>query len=230
MRILAIDTSHPVGSIALTIDGDLAGSVRFGSAASHLVELAVSAKRLIEDAGLDISRIDRLALVTGPGSFTGLRIGMSYVKGLFAAMGTDVVTTTSLELLARQTPATGEVVCSMIDARRDEVYTAAYVTGDVGVGKEIAAPRATAPAEFVRSMDRCATAFVGTGALRYREQIESTFAGAAEFVAEEENFPSTPFLGKIAGDLTPLTKKEIRCLEPFYIRPSDARLKKISER
>ncbi len=115
MRILAIDTSHPVGSIALTIDGDLAGSLRFGSAASHLVELGVGAARLIEDSGLDISGIDRLALVTGPGSFTGLRIGMSYVKGLYAAMGTEVVTTTSLELLARQTPATGEVVCPMID-------------------------------------------------------------------------------------------------------------------
>ncbi|MCZ6767093.1 MAG: tRNA (adenosine(37)-N6)-threonylcarbamoyltransferase complex dimerization subunit type 1 TsaB [bacterium] len=230
MRILAIDTSHPVGSISLTIDGDVAGSVRFGSAASHLVELGVSAARLIEDAGLDVSRIDRLALVTGPGSFTGLRIGMSYVKGLYAAMGTEVVTATSLKLLARQTPATGEVVCSMIDARRDEVYTAAYVTGDGGVGKEIVAPHTTVPAEFVCSLDRRATTFVGTGALRYREQIESTFVGPAEFVPEEENFPSTPFLGKIAGDLTPLTKKEVRCLEPFYIRPSDAKLKKIEER
>ncbi len=118
----------------------------------------------------------------------------------------------------------------MIDARRDEVYTAAYVTGGGGVGKEIAAPRATAPEEFIRSLDGRATTFVGTGALRYRGQIESTFAGTAEFVAEKENFPSTPFLGKIAGDLTPLTKKEVSGLVPFYIRPSDAKLKRIEER
>jgi len=230
VRILAIDTSHPLGSVSLTIDGEHAGSIRFGEASSHLVELGVSADRLVGEAGFDVNGIDRLALVTGPGSFTGLRIGMSYVKGLYAARGTDIVTMTSLELLFRQTESGGEVVCPMIDAFRDEVYTSAFSAGGEDEGREIVEPRAVAPSEFVRSLEGRATTFTGTGALRYRKEIEDAFAGAADFVPEDANLPSTEFFAKTAGERTPLTKEEVFRLEPFYIRPSDAKLKKIKER
>lgn len=220
MRVLAVDTSHPVGAVALLGDDGRIQSIRLERAAFHLVDLTRSVGALLGSEGSRASLVDRVAIVTGPGSFTGLRIGMAFVKGLHAALGCDIVTMTSLELLARGVSEKGIPVAAMIDARKDEVYAACYEAD----GGERAAPRAASPAGFLASLPVRDTAFVGSGALRYRDLIAAAFGPRAAIPPERAHMPDVGLLCRVAAELAPLSREEAAVLEPFYIRPSDIKL------
>jgi tRNA threonylcarbamoyladenosine biosynthesis protein TsaB len=234
MNILAVDTSQPVGSVALSIDGAVVGTETLGRSESHLVELGRSIAGLLERGGVGIGSIDRIAVVTGPGSFTGLRIGMAFVKGLHAGLKTDIVGMTSLELLARQGVASGRCVAPMIDARKDEVYVSCYAPRDEMSGggapgefryDQTIAPRAVAPAAFLAALDVRPTVFIGSGAVRYSAEIERVFGSTASAPGAGRHDPDTALLCSIAAELEPMGADDVEALEPFYIRPSDAKLK-----
>jgi tRNA threonylcarbamoyladenosine biosynthesis protein TsaB len=218
-----VDTSHPEGSVALATDGEARGGRRrFGASSSHLLELGRLIDCLLHENGLSAGDISRIALVQGPGSFTGLRIGLAYVKGLAAALDTEVVTVGTLKLLAMPLLKEG-IVCPMVDARKDEVYGALYRGAGDGVVEEIVAPRAQAPEAFLKEVVRHDPLFVGTGAIRYRERVERAGGGAeALFAPEEAALPSTEYLCRIAPGLEPLAREALRSLEPLYVRPSNA--------
>ena len=222
MRILAVDTSQPRGSVALLREDGRIESVRLERSASHLVELSKTVSALLSPKRSPSLGVDRVAIVTGPGSFTGLRIGMAYVKGLYAAGGIDLVTMTSLELLARQASPAGLPLASMIDARKDEVYAAFYTPG--GLATSIA-PRAVSPGEFLAALPLSPAVFIGSGAVRYRSDVERVFGRHARFPGENEHDPDTNLLCRLAEDLAPLAPEEVVALEPYYIRPSDVKLK-----
>jgi tRNA threonylcarbamoyladenosine biosynthesis protein TsaB len=274
MVVLAVDTSHPEGSVALAVDGVVEGQTRFGATSSHLVELGACVDRLLRDRKLAIADVARVALVEGPGSFTGLRVGMAYVKGIAAALDVEVVTMGTLELLAMPllrpvdaagdeaaeeasaTKATGWAervrICPMVDARKGEVYAAVYEWGggDLGATSEegrkgrvgpsgaatddmsnatltaLVEPRAQSPETFIEAAQRFRPLFLGTGANRYRRLVESV-AGPGRVAPAEAAIPSTNYLGRIAHRLKPLSREAVRSLEPFYLRPSDAVLKRL---
>ncbi len=224
MNVLAIDTSHPRGSASISAGGR-GGSLRLDSASSHLVELGRVLSTLLSTAGVGIGDIDRVAIVTGPGSFTGLRVGMAYMKGLFAARSFEVVVMTSLELLARQAAEEGSAVSPMIDARKNEVYAALYVAARPSDLVEKIGPCVVSPERHVESIVRSPTVFVGSGALRYRAQIENAFGSYARFAAEDRVYPDTSLLCRLAQRLTPIAPDQVVTLEPFYVRPEGATLK-----
>ncbi len=232
MRVLGIDTSHATGSVTVRGSRGSVEHTTFGPGSSHLVELCAAVDKLLVGSDLDITDIDRVALVSGPGSFTGLRIGLSFVKGLFAARPLEVVTMTSLELLAIQAAREHERVCAMVDARRDEVYGALYVadgqypvdgTPIPWVRAEIE-PRAASPAGFLTSLEKCPTLFVGSGAVRYAQLVRDTF-GDNTVACATDSQPSTELLCNIAPALEPVDPGKVPQIEPFYIRPSGAVLK-----
>jgi len=212
MRILAVDTSQPRGSVALLREDGRIESVRLERSASHLVELSKTVSALLSPTRSPSLGVDRVAIVTGPGSFTGLRIGMAYVKGLYAAGGIDLVTMTSLELLARQASSAGLPLASM----------AFYTPG--GLATSIA-PRAVSPGEFLAALPLSPAVFIGSGAVRYRSDVERVFGRHARFPGENEHDPDTNLLCRLAEDLAPLAPEEVVALEPYYIRPSDVKLK-----
>jgi tRNA threonylcarbamoyladenosine biosynthesis protein TsaB len=201
-------------------DGRL-DSVRLERSAYHLVDLSRSVAALLGEERPGGSPVDRLAIVTGPGSFTGLRIGMAFVKGLHAAFACDLATMTSLELLARGVSGKGLPVAAMIDARKDEVYGAYY---DAAGGESIA-PRAAPPAAFLEALPAAAAVFVGSGVLRYRDLVERAFGPRATIPEEGAHTPDAGLLCRLARDLRPLSPGEVAAIEPFYIRPSDIKLK-----
>ncbi len=223
MVILAVDTSHPEGGVALNADGQPAGSARIGAASSHLAELGGCIDRLLRDSGLRVGDVSRIALVEGPGSFTGLRVGMAYVKGLAAALDVDVVTTGTLELLAMPLldPTETTIICPMVDAHKNEVYAAVY-----GYGKVLVRPCVVAPTPFLEATQKFDPLFVGSGAIRYRDLIDQT-AGADRIAPQTASLPSTQYLAGIARDLEPLSRDALRTLEPMYLRPSDAEFKRL---
>ena len=228
MVTLAVDTSQAIGSAALAVDGAVVGVGRFEEPSSHLVALGRTVENLLSASGRSARDIDRIAVVIGPGSFTGLRIGLAFAKGLHAAIGVEMVVLDSLRLLALPHLAEAPSVCVMIDARRGEVYAAVYApasaaeTGaDAGFAREVASPRAQAPAAFLDALNAAPALFIGTGALAHADRIRSRFPGA-RIGGDADAYPSTEHFAAIAHRMHPLDPASIRTLEPLYLRPSGA--------
>lgn len=233
MNILAIDTSSREGAVSLSVDGSFAGVERFGRKDSHLVALGRTTESLLAESRMNIKNIDRLAIVSGPGSFTGLRIGMAFVKGIHAGLGIDVVTMTSLELLAHPLFGHSRLVCPMIDARKSEVYAALYRWDEISKNlhrEELLPARVLSPTDLMQQIEQVAeepVLFAGSGVQCCRELIESSTGIQASYAGEEENRISLRVFSQVAGKLKPLSNEEILTLEPFYIRSSDAELKRL---
>lgn len=230
MITLALDTSHATGSVAIATNGVVLGEAQFAAPSSHLVELSKSIERLLASNHLTIRHVHRVAVVLGPGSFTGVRIGLAFAKGLSAA-GKELVATGSLHLLAWPLIENdGSPVCTMIDAKRGEVYGAVYEraqtrrSDELPAMAEILPARAEPPLAFLDSVlgtGRNPSAFVGTGARAHAEEIRARFP-RAHIAEEARSIPSTTYLAKIGHLLPVFTPDAIRALEPIYLRPSGA--------
>lgn len=126
MKILAIDSSGLVASIAVAEDDNLLAEYTMNYKKTHsqtLMPMLEEVKNMIE---LDLNSIDAIAIAAGPGSFTGLRIGSATVKGLGLALDKPVVEVPTLEGLAFNLCGTTHLVCPLMDARRNQVYTGIY--------------------------------------------------------------------------------------------------------
>lgn len=130
MNLLAVDTSGPVAGVAVLRDGALAYEGAAVNRLTHSVNLLPMIEEALGRAGLDISEIDLYAAVTGPGSFTGVRIGVSAVKGMAHGAGKPCVGVDALEALAFGLCLTDALLCPLQDARAGQVYAAAFLPGD----------------------------------------------------------------------------------------------------
>ncbi|MDD5603964.1 MAG: tRNA (adenosine(37)-N6)-threonylcarbamoyltransferase complex dimerization subunit type 1 TsaB, partial [Eubacteriales bacterium] len=126
MRILTVDSSTSVAAVAVTEDGRLMGEYNIDSERTHSVNLVPMISDLLDRLQLKPQDIDLFAAVSGPGSFTGLRIGITAVKSMAYACGKPVVGIPSLDSLAYNIPVGSDIICPMIDARNRQVYMAAY--------------------------------------------------------------------------------------------------------
>lgn len=233
MYVLGIDTSHDVGSTAVDVPGGTVESLRFGREQSHLTEMDAAVGAVCEAAEIELDRIDRIALVVGPGSFTGLRIAMAWAKGIYAARPRDVVTMNGLQLLALGAVGFHGRVAALIDARKNEVYGALYETESAGGDKPavrcLVEPVAVDPKAFVSRLERTGTLFVGSGAERYRREIHDVLGFDAIFDERADNLPPMPVFTQLARGLDPLSENEVLALEPMYIRASDAKLRPLKK-
>jgi len=225
MITLALDTSHAVGSVALARDGAVLGEATFSAPATHLVELARAVERLLGENGLTARDVARVAVVLGPGSFTGVRIALAFAKGL-AAAGSELVGMGSLQALARPLLEPGSRrVCAMIDAKRSEVYAAVYQTSRADT-EEVVTARAESPAAFLDSLVAAPDVFVGTGVLVHRDAIGARFPHA-DLADRSRAFPSMSYLASIAHALPAYSRDAVRTLEPIYLRASGAERKRL---
>jgi tRNA threonylcarbamoyladenosine biosynthesis protein TsaB len=228
MVVLSLETSQRVGSVALARRGELLGAERFGAASSHLIELGVAIDRLLDRHGLEIDKVERVALVAGPGSFTGLRIGMAFAKGLHAGLGLEIATIGSLELLALPHLETHATVCAMLDAHKREVYAAVYGRdfGPVTGARTLVEPCAVPAVDFMKRVDVATSFFVGSGVQRYHDTVRQAAPGA-KYAEPLDQSPSAEHLARIGHRLDALPRERVRTLEPDYIRSSEAELKRL---
>ena len=131
MKILGFDSSGPVASVAIAEEDALGyrkliGGFRLQSGFTHSQTLMPMLETMKELAGIDLKEIDYVAVASGPGSFTGLRIGASAAKGLAFALEKPVVPVPTLDAMAYQMAGVQGLVCPMMDARRQQVYTGVY--------------------------------------------------------------------------------------------------------
>ena len=126
MRVLALETSTLAGGVAL-VDGEATvGEYTLNVRLTHSERLLAAVDRLLVDAGWTPADLDGLAVAVGPGSFTGLRIGLSTAKGLALASSLLVAPVPTLDAMAATLPFAALPVCPVLDARRDEVYVSRY--------------------------------------------------------------------------------------------------------
>lgn len=127
MRLLMIDSATIVATAAVLDEERLLGETIVNYKKKHSEKMLPAIDHLLKDSGLDIKNIDVFGVVNGPGSFTGLRIGMATAKGFAQALDRPMVTVSTLEALAANIAYADGVICPMLDAQRNQVYTAAYV-------------------------------------------------------------------------------------------------------
>lgn len=233
--VLALDTSSKSGSVAIT-DGDrVLGELTVPDVGTHSEWLLSSVHGLLSDAGLSAGDIDLFAIGHGPGSFTGLRIGVSVVKGLAWATGKPVRTVSTLKAMAVGVGVDAEAdggpaICPVLDARRGEVYGAIYRYVD-GLLVEELSDRAIDPAEFagkVRSVAAGGVVFTGSGFPVYEDVLLSGVGDAGEVkIAPEELWQASgASVARLAlKEGTEVTAGE---LKPLYMRKSEAELKRNS--
>ncbi len=225
MKLLTIDTSTNVCSVALTCDGEVTAEYLLNQGKTMSGRLLECVDVVLDGAGLTVADLDGFGVALGPGSFTGLRIGVATVKGLAMATGKPVAGFSSLAMLAMNIPCAYFPVCPMFDARKGEVYTALYDCR--GLPEARVADCVLSPAAF---LDRISDGviFIGEGAVRYREQIEARLGERALFVPPSSNVPRASNGALLAmeafrrGDIASLAT-----LSPVYIRPSEAELAKL---
>jgi tRNA threonylcarbamoyladenosine biosynthesis protein TsaB len=139
MRVLGIETSTRRGSVAAAMDGVTLGTLAHEEPSAHAERVLALIERLLSDVGWSRSSIERVAVGIGPGSFTGLRVGIALAQGIALGLGCPIVGVGSLAALASSAPATERRTrVPVLDARRGELFVAAY---DLE-GRELLAPNA----------------------------------------------------------------------------------------
>jgi tRNA threonylcarbamoyl adenosine modification protein YeaZ len=193
MLILAFDTATEVATSALVSDGEVLGE-RVSRASTLLEDIDA----LLRQGGAHPSDLEALAVGIGPGSFTGVRVGLATARGLAVALGMPVAGVSTLVALAAGAPGAMPV----IDARRREVFVL-----------EAGESRVLAPADLTLA---AGTVCVGNGAVRYRSALE---AAGAEIPpdGDERHLPRARFHARLATDFGPA-----EAVEPLYLRLPDA--------
>ncbi len=226
MKILGIDTAVATGSVAIMEDDVLVGEMLLTSRRTHARRVMKSVDTLLSVTEYTLSDLDGFAVSIGPGSFTGLRIGISTVKGLAFALGKPIAAVNTLDALANQFPSSNRLICPILNARKGEVYTALYRTDENGAVIRTGDYTVVSPPDWVCRITEPAL-FVGDGVEEYGSLIKEKLGTLAHF--------APPFLNTIRASVVAclgmerLKNKEsddAKTLVPFYIRPSYAEIKK----
>lgn len=220
MLILAVDTTTPNGSAAL-LDGErLLAETAVAAAPTHSAVLLRSIDHLLAVRGAAVRDIEAFAVAAGPGSFTGIRIGLSTVKALAFASNKPAAAVSSLRALAFKLATDGDGwTAPMLDARKEEVYAALFEASGAEAGA-VVPEGAWTPEDFLsRIPDRGVVTFIGDGPNICRDAILSRLGDRARFSAR------TPFIAHEVGILA--ARKIVRSmgavleeLEPLYYRRS----------
>jgi tRNA threonylcarbamoyladenosine biosynthesis protein TsaB len=217
MKILAIDTSTLTSGVAAW-DGRVIAERR-ARVTTHSDTLLTMIDDVLREAGWTVAALDGVACVSGPGSFTGLRIGLATAKGLCFAAGKPLACVTSLEALAARAP--DGRVCATLDAHKQEVYAAIYQVND-GVPTLAEGEWVQAPAELARRLDG-SFPVVGDGALRYSE--------LAQNLLDSDGAPRPADVARLGalkisrGDADDLSSSG-----PRYVRASEAEIARMKSR
>lgn len=180
-KLLAADTSAKTATVALFENGSLIAEYTQNIGLTHSEGFLPLLETMLRITGKDISEIDYYAVTNGPGSFTGLRIGVSTIKGLAHAQNKPLVTLSTLDALAENIPAFSGYVCPMLDARRQEVYTAVYQNG-VKILEDT--PLSLTDLFSLLKTKRGKVLFLGDGAVNYRDIITKELKQKAVFAPE----------------------------------------------
>lgn len=222
MKALAVDTSANVATAAVMEEGVLLGEYILNHKKTHSQKIMVMIEELLSDLELTIQDIDLFAVANGPGSFTGLRIGVATMKALAHAMNKPIVGVSPLAGMAYNLPYAEHIIVPVMDARANRVYTASYIW-DEGF-KELTEPEATTIEECVASCGELLdTIFVGDGAVRHMEYIKEKLGDKAMFAPATAMNQRASSIAALALDMAKRGEvSNYADLKPVYLKKSQA--------
>ncbi len=197
MKLLAIDTSGLAASVCIWDNKPVYTSTIINKN-THSVNLLPMIHTAFELSNLNIKDMDCIAVVNGPGSFTGIRIGVSTAKGLAQGLNKPCIAISTLEALAFSAYKYDSIICPMLDARSKQVYTAAYKFEFPPIN--IIEDKAIALSDFIKEIENLSDnfLFLGDGAVSYKEDIEKALKNKAKFYFEEKFYPDIALVAKLA--------------------------------
>jgi tRNA threonylcarbamoyladenosine biosynthesis protein TsaB len=225
MIVLAIETSTPQTTVALGSERGMIASTLLSTGRSRHEMVVPAVRQVLEWSGTDIGQVGGIAVGIGPGLFTGLRVGIQAAKSLAQVLQVPIVGLASLDVLASAVRHTDRTICSVIDARRGEVFYGLYrpVPGGVSRASEF---RVTPPDHLAAELEarRDEVLLVGDGAIRYRPELEG--AGPhLEFASPALGYPHADELVELS---IPRFLREdfdrVADVVPLYLRKSDAEI------
>jgi tRNA threonylcarbamoyladenosine biosynthesis protein TsaB len=220
--ILSLDTTTRAGSVAIVCDGRVIDELVGDSTVTHGQRLPRDLIRLLDRTGTPIHAVDLLAVAAGPGSFTGIRVGIATMQGLAMATGRLIVPVSALEALALAGADGSAPVAAWMDAQRGQVFAALYAPDGAEVLIEPSSlPPAETLAAWANRLPAARVRFVGDGALRYEQVIRARMDIGVEIRKD------TPALAPIVGQIAARSPERAvlpHAVVPIYIRRPDAEL------
>jgi tRNA threonylcarbamoyladenosine biosynthesis protein TsaB len=220
--ILGVDTTTPTGSVALLKGPSLLSEFNQDSSATFSERLLPAIQYLLESNDLNIQDVKGFAVAVGPGSFTGIRIGLSTIKSFAYSSGKPIAPVSTLEALASkiQHPQ-NRLICPILDAKKNEVYAALFESKTGGFQELIPQGAYSPDVLFSQMPSNRIIHFIGSGAIVYRSLL-------FQYLKDKARFPRrTPYLahevGSIGYEMLWKNKgKNIHDIEPLYLRRSQA--------
>jgi tRNA threonylcarbamoyladenosine biosynthesis protein TsaB len=224
MKVLGVDTSTMTAGAGIVENGEILVDLKFDVRVTYSEILMPTIDLALRTVGMKIDDLDALAISIGPGSFTGLRIGLSTVKGLCVAGKKPLVAVPSLDALASLSLYCRYQVAPLLDARKDQVYAAIYDTSDGELRRE-SEYLAVSVEDLVKRLSK-KTLFVGPGARLYQKELIGLLGEKAYFAFNDQSSPSGASVARLGiSKLARGETEDVANLEPLYIRMSEAELK-----
>ncbi len=234
MLILALETSTNTASLGLwqtlereklpAAEGNLIGELTLNLTGNHSASLMPTLDHLLKATNLHIKQVEGIALALGPGSFTGLRVGVATVKGLAYALRVPVVGVPTLDALAQNVCFADKLVCPVLDARKKEVYAALYRGDGSGYLSKISADMVITPEELSRQIKE-EVIFLGNGVQVYGEIWRQQIGAKAFFAPPELSHPRAAQVARLS--LPKFQQREFLDLfsfNPIYLRRAEAEI------
>jgi tRNA threonylcarbamoyladenosine biosynthesis protein TsaB len=220
MKILAIETATDQLGVALVEEARAVASYELLGERPHATELPEAVARVLETGGVTLEQLDAIAVDIGPGSFTGLRIGLAFVKALIFRIQKPVVGVPSLDVLAANVPLTPHVVCPILDAKQRKVYAALYQLSD-GVVRKQSDYHLLSVEELVPMLKGSGSVvFLGDGAALYGAALTQQLGARAIIAAPELWLPRAATLGRLGLErLRQGQQDDPSTLTPMYLHP-----------
>lgn len=227
MIILGMDTSSTVASIAISEDEKLVGEFSINSKNTHSQKLMIMIESLFDQLSLTIFDVDIFAISRGPGSFTGLRIGMTTAKSFAYALDKKIVGISSLEMMANSHRYFEGIVVPMMDARNERVFASAYIAERGGL-KGLISEEAMEVSQLLSDLDRYQEQmiFIGDGASTYRKNILSKMGSRAIIAGMDVSTPKASSLCQMVFENSDRQYDDYFTVVPEYLRESQAQQQK----
>lgn len=223
MNLLAIDTSNQAMGVALLSDDMLIGEMVTNIKKNHSVRLMPAISQLMRETGMTPDRLDKIAVAKGPGSFTGVRIGLTTAKAMAWALQIPVVGVSSLEVLAYQGQLSNIQVCPFFDARRGNIYTGLYQWVD-GTLRSAKPEQNTAMLDWLQELaaEKQPVLFLSPDMNLYQSMIQENMDSFATIPSSSFHLAKPSRLAFAALTKTP---DPIHTLTPNYLRLAEAEAK-----
>ncbi|MBQ5702727.1 MAG: tRNA (adenosine(37)-N6)-threonylcarbamoyltransferase complex dimerization subunit type 1 TsaB [Peptococcaceae bacterium] len=224
MIILSIDSSTPVAGIAVSDGMQLLGEITLNTKNTHSEKLMPLVKHLLDELTLSVNDLDAIAVTQGPGSFTGLRIGMATAKGLAQGAGKKLIAVPTLDCLAQNLLHYPGIICPIMNAQKKQVYTAIYRSGRNKL-ERLSDYQAIAVEQLAAQLKELKEDiwFVGDGVAAFADMFQELLGDACRFADGHNILPRAGALAMLAAERASEERfDDLYQAELIYIRKSEA--------